>query len=347
MNDLSSILCRWYARFGRDLPWRGTRDPYLIWLSEVILQQTRVEQGRAYYLRFAERFPRVELLAAASEDEVLKLWQGLGYYSRARNLHAAARQIVDEWGGRFPSDYAQVRRLKGVGEYTAAAVCSAAFDMPCAAVDGNAYRVLSRLYDVEEPIDTAAGKRCFARLAEETMRGAAPSVYNQALMDLGATVCTPRSPRCGECPWQDGCLARAAGTVALRPVKVGKTKVRERLFDYLHLTSGGRTVMVRRGAGDIWQGLYEFPLVEHDAPLDFGALSSTEAFRRWVGADWTLRGSSVLKPHRLSHQLLRATVWRLEVPRFTECAQAHALDDGEVGLRAVPRLLEVYLNEKG
>lgn len=204
MDRIADILLDWYAREGRDLPWRRTRDPYRIWLSEVILQQTRVAQGMDYYLRFTERFPDVRALAAASEDEVLKLWQGLGYYSRARNLHAAAREVVARFGGRFPSDYESVRSLRGVGDYTAAAVCSAAFDAPCAVVDGNVYRVLSRLFDVAEPIDTAAGRKAFAELAQTQLDRRAPGRYNQAIMDFGALQCTPSSPRCGACPLSEG-----------------------------------------------------------------------------------------------------------------------------------------------
>ena len=207
---IADILLDWYSREGRDLPWRRTRDPYRIWLSEVILQQTRVAQGTEYYLRFVGRFPDVRALAAASEDEVLKLWQGLGYYSRARNLHAAARQVVDDFGGRFPTTFAGVRSLRGVGDYTAAAVCSAAYSLPYAAVDGNVYRVLSRLFDIAEPIDTASGRRLFAELARSQLDERDPGRYNQAIMDFGALRCTPSPPRCGECPFGDRCLALAA-----------------------------------------------------------------------------------------------------------------------------------------
>ena len=195
---IADILLDWYSREGRDLPWRRTRDPYRIWLSEVILQQTRVAQGTEYYLRFVGRFPDVRSLAAASEDEVLKLWQGLGYYSRARNLHAAARQVVDDFEGRFPTTFAGVRSLRGVGDYTAAAVCSAAYSLPYAAVDGNVYRVLSRLFDIAEPIDTASGRRLFAELARSQLDERDPGRYNQAIMDFGALRCTPSPPRCGE-----------------------------------------------------------------------------------------------------------------------------------------------------
>ena len=206
---IADILLDWYSREGRDLPWRRTRDPYRIWLSEVILQQTRVAQGTEYYLRFVGRFPDVRSLASASEDEVLKLWQGLGYYSRARNLHAAARQVVDDFGGRFPTTFAGVRSLRGVGDYTAAAVCSAAYSLPYAAVDGNVYRVLSRLFDIAEPIDTASGRRLFAELARSQLDERDPGRYNQAIMDFGALRCTPSPPRCGECPFGDRCLAPA------------------------------------------------------------------------------------------------------------------------------------------
>ena len=238
MENISDILLSWFAREGRDLPWRRTRDPYRIWLSEVILQQTRVAQGLEYYLRFTERFPDIAALAAAPEDEVLKLWQGLGYYSRARNLHAAARQVMSRFGGVFPATYGEVRALPGVGDYTAAAVCSIVYDAPCAVVDGNVYRVLARLFDIGIPIDTTAGKRAFAELAQSQLDTSRPGLYNQAIMDFGALQCTPAQPRCGDCPLAGRCLALAAGTVGVRPVKQGRAKVRDRWFNYLHVTCG-------------------------------------------------------------------------------------------------------------
>ena len=206
MENISDILLSWFAREGRDLPWRRTRDPYRIWLSEVILQQTRVAQGLEYYLRFTERFPDIAALAAAPEDEVLKLWQGLGYYSRARNLHAAARQVMSRFGGGFPATYGEVRALPGVGDYTAAAVCSIVYDAPCAVVDGNVYRVLARLFDIGIPIDTTAGKRAFAELAQSQLDTSRPGLYNQAIMDFGALQCTPAQPRCGDCPLAGRCM---------------------------------------------------------------------------------------------------------------------------------------------
>ena len=341
MNRLSDILLDWYARRGRDLPWRHTRDPYRIWLSEVILQQTRVAQGMEYYLRFTERFPDVGALAAASEDEVLRLWQGLGYYSRALNLHAAAREVVAKYGGRFPGTYDEVRALRGVGDYTAAAVCSAAYDLPCAAVDGNVYRVLARLFDLDEPTDTTAGRRTFAALAQSQLDISRPGLCNQALMDFGALCCTPARPCCGECPLAERCLALAAGTVALRPVKRGRTETRDRWFNYLHITVGDRTLLRRREGRDIWRGLYEFPLVETPAAADFAELVCTDAFREAVGdARWHLMRSVGMPLHRLSHQTLHATFHRLTID---SAGAFPSVPTSGLGTYAVPRLLERYL----
>ena len=343
MENISDILLSWFAREGRDLPWRRTRDPYRIWLSEVILQQTRVAQGMEYYLRFTERFPDVRMLAAASEDEVLKLWQGLGYYSRARNLHAAARQVVERFGGVFPATPEGVRSLRGVGDYTAAAVCSIAYGAPCAVLDGNVYRVLARLFDIDIPTDAAAGKRTFSELAQSQLDSSCPGLYNQAVMDFGALQCTPAQPRCSDCPLAGRCLALAAGTVALRPVKQGRAKVRDRWFDYLHITCGDRTLLHRRGGGDIWQGLYEFPLIESDAAADFTGLAATGAFRDLLGATrWRLLRSVSMPKHQLSHQTLHAVFHRIEcdvLPDFP------AVPTASLGDYAVPRLLDRYLTK--
>ena len=344
MNSVADILLDWYAREGRDLPWRRTRDPYRIWLSEVILQQTRVAQGTEYYLRFTERFPDVASLAAAPEDEVLKLWQGLGYYSRARNLHAAARQVVERFGGRFPVALEEVRSLRGVGDYTAAAICSAAYDAPCAVVDGNVYRVLARLFDLDAPIDSTAGKRAFAELAQSQLDTAHPGRYNQAIMDFGALRCTPSSPRCEVCPLAGQCLALAAGTVAARPVKQGKTRVRDRWFNYLHVSSGDRTLLRRREGRDIWQGLYEFPLIETEGPAELPELVRLPQFRELLGdAPWHLVRSIPLPKHQLSHQTLHAVVHRIETLSLTPAAAAMAVPTVALGDYAVPRLIDRYL----
>ncbi len=344
MSRIAAHLLAWYELHGRDLPWRQTRDPYRIWLSEVILQQTRVAQGMAYYERFVERFPDVAALAAALEDEVLKLWQGLGYYSRARNLHAAAREVAERFGGRFPQSYGEVRSLPGVGEYTAAAICSAAFDAPCAVLDGNVYRVLARVFDLEEPIDSPAGRRLFAALASEQLDPRRAGRYNQAIMDFGALQCTPQRPRCGDCPLADLCEARAAGTVAERPVKRGRQHVRDRWFHYLCFVAGGQTLLHRRGPGDIWQGLYEFPLIETPGPAAFESLCGLDAFRRLAGdASWRVADVVVLPRHQLSHQRLHATLYRLEADRLPEAEELLPVAVGALGGYAVPRLLERWL----
>lgn len=264
MTDFASRLEAWYAEHGRQLPWRMTQDPYRIWISEIILQQTRVAQGHDYYKRFIERFPTVEALAFAAQDDVMQQWEGLGYYSRARNLHAAAKQVVEQ--GAFPEDYAGVRALKGVGDYTAAAICSFAYGLPHAVVDGNVYRVLSRFFGIATPIDSTAGKHEFAALAQELLDARHPALYNQAIMDFGALQCVPRSPQCTSCPLADACVARAEGRVEEWPVKSKRTAVKERFLAYIILEEsspeGSAVYIHRRPEGDIWAGLYEPLLVE-------------------------------------------------------------------------------------
>lgn len=322
--EVASRLLEWYGREGRDLPWRRTRDPYRIWISEVILQQTRVAQGMSYYHRFLELFPDVAALASAPEDLVLKCWQGLGYYSRARNLLAAARRIVETHGGVFPTAYADVRALPGVGDYTAAAICSIAYEEPCAALDGNVFRVLSRLYDLDTPIDTTSGRRTFAALADSLIDRQRPGLYNQAIMDFGALCCLPAQPRCTECPLRDRCLAFAARTVDVRPVKQGRTAVEPRYFNYLHVECGDELVLRRRGAGDIWQGLYEFPLIETPEPVEYTVLAAMPEFCALFKDAGTvcLAGTVKMPVHQLSHRAIHAVFYRIVVERWTPpCAK--------------------------
>ena len=265
MNEFADKLIDWYAENRRELPWRDTKDPYRIWISEIILQQTRVAQGYDYYIRFVERFPDVFALADAEEDEVMKYWQGLGYYSRARNLHAAARSVKE--AGAFPTTYEGVRALKGVGDYTAAAICSFAYDMPHAVVDGNVYRVLARWMGIDTPIDSTPGKKLFAQVAGELMDKHRPALYNQAIMDFGALQCTPASPDCLTCPLADGCAALSQGRVDVLPVKQHRTKVTDRFFNYIYVRTGGHTFIRKRTGNDIWKNLYEPLLVETDEDL--------------------------------------------------------------------------------
>ena len=266
MSEFADTLIDWYEKNKRDLPWRDTQDPYRIWISEIILQQTRVAQGYDYYIRFMQRFPDVFALAEADEDEVMKYWQGLGYYSRARNLHAAARSIRE--AGTFPTTYEGVKALKGVGDYTAAAICSFAYGLPHAVVDGNVYRVLSRWLGVDTPIDSTQGKKLFAQVADEMMDKAHPALYNQAIMDFGALQCTPSSPDCLSCPLADSCVALAQRKVGQLPVKQHRTKVTDRFFNYIYVrTYGGETFIRKRTGNDIWKNLYEPVLIETDEDL--------------------------------------------------------------------------------
>lgn len=277
MNIFSEKLIAWYAENKRELPWRDTTDPYIIWISEIILQQTRVAQGYDYFLRFIHRFPNVTALAEAPEDEVMKCWQGLGYYSRARNLHAAAKSM----NGVFPATYEEVRALKGVGDYTAAAICSSAYGMPYAVVDGNVYRVLSRYFGIDTPVDSTEGKKLFAALADEMMDKSQPAVYNQAIMDFGAIQCTPQSPNCLFCPLVDSCSALKEGTITKLPVKQHKTKTTNRYFNYIYVRVGACTYLHKRTEDDIWKNLFEFPLIETEAPVteeEFRELPQVRAF---------------------------------------------------------------------
>lgn len=262
--DFSEKLIDWYKNNKRDLPWRNTKDPYYIWLSEIMLQQTRVEQGRPYYIKFTEEFPTILDLAKASEQKVLKMWQGLGYYSRARNMHFASKQVKDLHKGIFPVKYEEVIALKGVGDYSAAAIVSFAYNKPFAVVDGNVYRVLSRLFDIEQGIDTTEGKKLFKELANELLDKKRPGLYNQAIMEFGATYCKPTNPNCVECIFNDKCLALKNKTVALRPFKSKKVKVKHRYINYFVFEYKNWIAMNIRTAGDVWQGLYDFPSIESE-----------------------------------------------------------------------------------
>ena len=326
--SFTAALLRWFAQYGRELPWRGIDDPYGIWVSEVILQQTRIDQGRDYWLRFMERFPTVEALAAASEDEVLRLWQGLGYYSRARNMHAAARQIVE--AGGFPRTIQGLRALKGVGDYTAAAVGSMAFNLPAAAVDGNVYRVLARHYGIDVPINTTRGKHTFESLATELLPPGQASAFNQAMMDFGATWCTPRSPRCIDCPVADTCDALHTGRINQLPVKERKLKVKKRHFAYIYIRYKGKTALRRRPAGDIWQGLWE-PLFVEDAPLPD------------LGCPLTLLASGV--KHVLTHRVLLADFYLAEPQALPALPEGYIwVEEPALPDYALPRLVERMLD---
>ncbi len=263
MNSFTERILFWYSENGRDLPWRRTKDPYAVWLSEIILQQTRIAQGTAYWHRFMDRFPTVKELADATEDEVLRLWEGLGYYSRARNLHAAAQQIVASGG--FPDTLEGIKALKGVGDYTAAAIGSICFGLPAAVVDGNVYRVLARHYGIATPVGTTQAKKEFTALAQQLLPADDPASFNQGMMDFGALQCTPQNPDCAGCPLMDSCNAFRTGRIGLLPVKKAPVAIQERRFSYIYVRFNGETAIRKRGSGDIWQGLWE-PLYHSERP---------------------------------------------------------------------------------
>lgn len=338
----SQALLPWYREHGRALPWRGKPDPYRVWLSEVILQQTRVDQGLAYWQRFVDRFPGVQDLAAATEGEVLKLWQGLGYYSRARNLLVAARQVVRDFRGTFPGTHAELITLKGVGDYTASAIASICFGQPDAVVDGNVYRVLARVFGIEIPVDSTEGRKRFKALAQELLDHDHPGDHNQAVMELGATVCTPKNVACLLCPVQGRCIAFASGRIDALPVKKGVAKTRDRYFNYLHIRTSNGLYLRQRTGKDIWQGLWEPPLIESGAPL------TAKKLQERLGPGWQVRSRGEEAKHVLSHQVIRAVFWDVTPPKCEKLDPGwKAMDAAAVRAVAVPRLIEQWLKRAG
>ena len=326
--SFTTTILEWFKENGRALPWRETRDPYAIWLSEIILQRTRIEQGRPYWQRFMQRWPTVEALANATEDEVLREWQGLGYYSRARNLHTAAQQVVAMGG--FPTTLEGIKALKGVGDYTAAAIGSIAFDLPAAVVDGNVYRVLSRYFGIDTPINTTVGKKEFTELAQDLLlpalnrEGKGAGLFNQAMMDFGATQCTPSSPNCPSCPLADSCVALREGRISELPVKQNTLKIKERHLTYVYIRCKGQTALHRRPAGDIWQGLYE-PWLAEEVPC--GAVLLRQRVK-----------------HVLTHRILYADFYLWDPAERPSLPEDYFwIPEADIDNYGVPRLIEIML----
>lgn len=328
--EFANTIISWFQENGRALPWRETKDPYAIWLSEIILQQTRIAQGWEYWERFMAQYPKVEDLAAASEDEVLRLWQGLGYYSRARNLHAAAKQIVAL--GKFPDTLEDIKALKGVGDYTAAAIGSFAFDIPAAVVDGNVYRVLSRYFGIDTPINSTQGKKEFAALAQSLIPASDAAAYNQGMMDFGAIQCTPQSPKCLLCPLAETCVALREGRVEELPVKLKTLKVQTRRLNYIYIRCNGEIAIHRRGEGDIWQGLWE--------PYNVSDLSALPTF----DAPLVLKAKDV--KHVLTHRILLADFYLLETKKRPLLPDDYIwIKESEISEYGIPRLIEILLEK--
>lgn len=348
--SVSSILIKWYKVNRRNLPWRQTNDPYAIWLSEILLQQTRVEQGTPYYYRFIEQFPTVKALADAPNELIMKLWQGLGYYSRARNLHKAAIYIRDHYKSKFPTDYHTIRNLPGVGDYTAAAVASFAYDLPHAVVDGNVYRVLSRLYGVFTPIDTPAGKKEFAALAEEVLNSSNPGIHNQAIMEFGAMQCKPANPQCDTCVLRLQCSAYQLGHIALLPAKARKTKVTIRHFNYLLIRHKDSIYLNKRTEKGIWQNLFEFPVIETSKACITEELMETDLWSQYFRDNKiSINSVSDMKPHKLSHQTIYTRLLDISIGSETDKrlnGKFKKVKTQDVVNYAVPRIVEKILEEK-
>ena len=346
METITKILEKWYCQNKRDLPWRKTKLAYEIWLSEIILQQTRVNQGIQYYIRFLDRFPDVHQLAQASLEEVLKTWQGLGYYTRARNLHATARKIVHQYNGLLPADYNMLLSLPGIGEYTAAAIASIAFDIPVALVDGNVFRVLARLFGIRTPITSPGGKKEIQSLAESILNKRKPGIHNQALMELGAMICLPRNPSCGNCPVVSVCFACRHNQINELPVRVVNVKIKRRYFHYLHITWSGKLFIQQRKQKDIWNSLYEFPLIETQRAVKPDKLSGHVKWRQLLrGTPYLVQHISPLYKHQLSHQTLYARFYSIEV-REVPSALAEdytCIQEDKIYDYPVSRLTEKYL----
>jgi A/G-specific adenine glycosylase len=349
MMTLTEFLFQWYYQNKRPLPWRETRDPYKIWLSEVILQQTRVVQGTDYYHRFVAAFPDVQSLAAAAEQDVLKLWQGLGYYSRARNMHHTAKEVVEKHNGIFPQSSAGLKKLKGIGDYTAAAIASICFDESTAVLDGNVARVISRLYAIDTPIDSNEGKKTITDLAKSLLDTHHPGTFNQAVMELGALVCTPKSPACNSCPIAFACEALKRKQVENFPVKTPKKAPTIRHLNYLVIsfkTDQNEFILMRKRTGnDIWKNMYDFPCIETGEASD-----TSEALGQCVksgilgGLPFIIKHVSDEYIHQLSHRRLLARFIRIEVkgtPKLLDNITAVKKD--MIAELPLPRLIDRYL----
>jgi len=353
-KHFASILLDWYDQNKRDLPWRNTTEPYIIWLSEVILQQTRVAQGLPYFEKFLENFPNVEDLAHAPSEEVMRLWQGLGYYSRARNLHQCAKDIVDSHNGKFPDRYNSLIKLKGVGSYTAAAIASFAFNEPVAVVDGNVFRVLARYFGISTDIASSSGKKEFEKIANECIPKDNPATFNQAIMEFGSLQCTPKNPNCDECPLSNSCFAFKNELTAQLPVKINKVKVKQRYFTYFYIICGDQVVINLRGAGDIWQGLYDFPIFESvQKPLE--KLNEASLFQSLTQFDPEIHfDSTTIFKHILTHQrifanfatLIIQTKHRDKLQKWVQKSSYNLIQQEKLESLGKPRLILKFLNDE-
>ena len=349
MNFFNSQIHAWYSLFKRDLPWRNTRNPYCIWVSEIILQQTRIDQGMEYYNRFIDEYPTISDLASASEDQILKLWQGLGYYSRARNLHFTSKYIKKNFNGKFPEDFDTIRSLKGIGDYTASAIASISFGLEYPAIDGNVFRILSRYFGISEATDTSQGKTAFKELADELIKGTDPGMHNQALMEFGALQCTPKNPDCTVCPLIKRCFAFSQNKINDLPTKKKKTTQRNRYFNYLVINYKDFLWLRKRVEDGIWKNLYEFPLIETEEKTEIEALLNQKEFQEIINRETAnIENISSWKVHILSHQRINYRFIRIHLSSLLHGnTDIIKIKREDVFNFAVPKLLETYLAENG
>lgn len=328
----------------RNMPWKGEKDPYRIWLSEIILQQTRVEQGWPYYERFIQHYPTVEKLAAAPEEEVFRLWQGLGYYARCKNMLAAAREITDTYQGKFPDRYEQIKALKGIGPYTAAAIASFAFNLPYAVLDGNVFRVLSRYFGIETPIDSTAGRKQFDTLAQELLPQGRSAEYNQSIMDFGAVICKPQQPLCGECVLRKKCVALHEQTIPHLPVKTKKLVIKKRYFNYLLVQYKDDIYIRKRTDSDIWQNLHEFVLIETTGPADITTLQSSGALAPILGKTaFEIERISAPFKQQLTHQTIHSQFISITVKKAPAIPGYTMVPRNSLNNYAFPKTITTFL----
>jgi len=348
VSNFSKLLLKWHERENdRQMPWKGEKDAYKIWLSEIILQQTRVEQGLEYYHNFILNFPTVNDLAAADEKRVFKLWEGLGYYSRCRNLIASARLIVEEYDGIFPDNYEDILKLRGVGPYTASAIASFAFNLPHAVVDGNVYRVLARVFGIDEAIDSTTGRKNFHQLANELLDPKQPGKYNQAIMDFGATVCKPAAPLCHHCTFQTYCKAYADNRVQQLPVKEKKIKQRGRYFYFFVIQYGSKLALRERLGKDIWQHLHEFPLVELPQNAEVDKAIEEALNRKWVTENSIVKPDTTVYRQKLTHQSITAVFINTKIKRLPDALKNYDwIETGSLSAYSFPKIINDYLNNR-
>lgn len=347
MKSFSKKLLEWYNPTTRNLPWKQTNDAYKIWLSEIILQQTRVEQGTPYYLTFVKKYPRVKKLANAPLDDVLKLWEGLGYYSRARNLHFAAQQVMELYKGKFPDTYEVIIQLKGIGNYTAAAISSFAYNLPHAVLDGNVFRVLSRVFGIEIPIDSTEGKKQFEQLAQQLLDKKNPSIYNQAIMDFGALVCKPQNPLCVQCPFSSECKALELNKISLLPIKAKKLIKSERHFHYFVLFDSKNIYIKQRTENDIWKGLFEFPVEESNQFTVRSSQFLKNTLKPKIGELKTVNRQPFIYKQTLSHQYINGYFYEIKLPKLPKLEKSYLkVEKKNILNYAFPKIIRAYLEDR-